>query len=316
VVNATRNRRRQLAGTLRRTAGPVIVVDNASDDGTPEYVEEAFPGTTVIRLSHNAGAAARNLGVQAARTPFVAFADDDSYWLPGSLETAARTLREHPQVGLVTARVLVGPQARLDPVSAAMASAPLGVPDGCPGPAVLGFLSCAAVVRRRAYLDVGGFNPALHVYGEEALLALDLAAAGWRLAYVPALGVRHLPAQGGRDVRARSRMEIRNRLLTALLRRPAGVVGRSVADALRTPAGRGALLDAARMAPWALRHRRALPPEVEAARALLDRLAERDTGTSRRPAPSVAGPADHVPLPTGGPAGSADDQLTAGRRRR
>jgi hypothetical protein len=49
---------------------------------------------------------------------------------------------------------------------------------------VLGFLACAAVLRREAFRQVGGFNPALHMYGEEDLLAMDLAAAGWRLSYV------------------------------------------------------------------------------------------------------------------------------------
>ncbi len=246
VVIATHNRRDRLAETLSRHTAPVILVDNASDDGTPEYVEQRFPSINVIRLPRNAGAAARNVGVQHARTPFVAFADDDSYWRSGSLDHAADMLRSHPRTGLLSARVLVGPAAHLDPISAAMSDAPLGVPAGSPGPAVLGFLSCAAVFRRRAFLQVGGFHPALHIYGEEALLALDLAAAGWNLAYVSSLTVHHLPQPGGRDNRARVRMESRNRLLTALLRRPVGVVARTAAQAARDPAGRRALLDVGR----------------------------------------------------------------------
>jgi N-acetylglucosaminyl-diphospho-decaprenol L-rhamnosyltransferase len=281
VVIATRNRRDRLAETVCRHIAPVILIDNASDDGTPEYVERRFPSVTVIRLTHNAGAAARNVGVQQARTPFVAFADDDSYWRCGSLDRAAEVLRSHPRTGLLSARVLVGPSARLDPISAAMSDAPLGVPAGHPGPAILGFLSCAAVVRRHAFLQVGGFHPALHVYGEEALLALDLAAAGWNLAYVPSLTVHHLPQPGGRDNWARVRMESRNRLLTALLRRPAGVVARTAAQAVRDPAGRRALLDAGRALPWALQQRRRLPPDVEAACARLD-----DTSAT----PSAAAP--------------------------
>ena len=71
------------------------------------------------------------------------------------------------------------------------------------GPAVLGFLACAVVVRRDAFLAAGGFQPRLHVYGEEALLAMDLAAAGWLLSYAPELTVRHLPRPAGRDSGAR-----------------------------------------------------------------------------------------------------------------
>jgi GT2 family glycosyltransferase len=261
VVVATRNRRERLMETLPRHAASVIVVDNGSDDGTPDAVEEAFPHVTVLRLGANRGAAARNSGVALAGTPFVAFADDDSYWAPGSLRTAAELLHAHPETALLTGQVLVGPEARVDPISAAMASAPLGAPPGGPGPHVLGFLACAAVVRRSAYVTAGGFAPELLVYGEEALLAMDLVAAGWQLAYTPALTVRHLPRPDGRDPVGRRRMEARNRLLTALLRRPPGEISRALAAAWRTD--RRSVRDAVRLVPWAVRNRRPVPPAVE-----------------------------------------------------
>jgi GT2 family glycosyltransferase len=263
VVVATRNRRDRLLETLPRHAATVILVDNGSDDGGPDAIEAAFPQIDVIRLGQNRGAAARNTGVDRARTPYVAFADDDSYWAPGSLAHAAKLMRTHDRVALLTAQVLVGPDARPDPISAAMAAAPLGVPDDAPGPSVLGFLACAAVVRRDAFLAAGGFQPRLHVYGEEALLAMDLAAAGGLLSYTPELTVRHLPLPSGRDNRARRRIEARNRVLTALLRRPGDVVAGAVAAAWRED--RGGVWDAARMLPWALRERRRLPDEVERA---------------------------------------------------
>jgi GT2 family glycosyltransferase len=254
--------------TLPRHAAPVILVDNGSDDGGPDAVADAFPFVTVIRLGENRGAAARNVGVELARTPYVAFADDDSYWAPGSLRQAAKLMRTHERLGLLSAQVLVGAEARLDPTSAFMAMAPLGVPADAPGPSVLGFLACAVVVRREAFLAVGGFERVLHVYGEEALLAMDLAAAGWRLSYAPALTVRHLPQPAGRDVGARCRVEARNRVLTAVLRRPPRVVARVAVDAWRS-SGAG-VADAARLLPWALRHRRPLPPDVEAALSVLE----------------------------------------------
>jgi N-acetylglucosaminyl-diphospho-decaprenol L-rhamnosyltransferase len=268
VVVATRNRRDRLMETLPRHAAPVILVDNGSDDGSPDAVAAAFPRVAVVRLGENRGAAARNVGVELARTPFVAFADDDSHWAPGSLRQAAKLLRAYDRVGLLSALVLVGRQARVDPVSAAMAAAPLGTPADAPGPSVLGFLACAVVVRRDAFLTVGGFEPRLHVYGEEALLAMDLAAAGWRLAYAPALTVRHLPLPDGRDSGARRRIEARNRVLTALLRRPPRVVARTAIAAWRDD--RAGVADAARLLPWALRRRHRLPPDVEAALSLLD----------------------------------------------
>ncbi|WP_051167539.1 glycosyltransferase family 2 protein [Actinoplanes sp. N902-109] len=264
VVVATRNRRERLRETLPRHAAPVILVDNGSDDGGPDD----HPGVDVVRLGANRGAAARNAGVQRATTPFVAFADDDSWWEPGSLARAAALLRAYPATGLVSARVLVGPQQREDPICAALAEARFGVPDDAPGPAILGFLACAVMVRREAFLAAGGFHPMLHVYGEEALLAMDLAAAGQRLAYVPELTVRHMPLPAGRDNTARRRREVRNRVLTALLRRPPAVIRATCAAAWRED--RGGVRDALALLPEVLRQRRTLPRDVERDLRLLD----------------------------------------------
>lgn len=257
VVVATRNRADRLRETFPHHRAPVILVDNASD-GTPPV----FEGVDLVRLPDNRGAAARNVGVRRARTPYVAFADDDSYWEPGSLARAASLLDRRPRAALLTGRVLVGTDGRLDPVSAAMVESPLGTPPGAVGPSVLGFLACAVVVRRDAFLAVGGFQPRLFVYGEEALLAMDLAAAGHELSYVDDLVVRHLPQPSGRDNGARARIEVRNRVLTAMLRRPPAVVARTLVTAVRAnPRGTA---DALRQSGWAWRNRRPLPPRVEA----------------------------------------------------
>ena len=82
VVIATRNRRPELLRTLGRLRDlperpPVIVVDNASADDSPAAVRDRFPAVTLRVLPRNAGAAARNVGVALAATPYVAFSDDD-----------------------------------------------------------------------------------------------------------------------------------------------------------------------------------------------------------------------------------------------
>ncbi|TDB98778.1 glycosyltransferase family 2 protein [Actinomadura sp. 7K534] len=267
VLVATRDRAPELRRSLARHTAPVIVADNASSDGTAAVAEAA--GAAVLRLPRNLGAAARTVAARHAATRYVAFADDDSWWAPGALDRAAEIFEAHPRTALLAARVLVGADERLEPVSAEMARAPLGRPDGLPGPAVLGFLACSAVVRRDAFLDAGGFSEVLHFAGEEELLALDLAAAGWGLAYVPELVVHHHPSAAGRDPAARRRREARNRLLTAWLRRPLPVVARAARSALGTRDGRAGLADAARVLPAVAFARRPVPPAVEAARARL-----------------------------------------------
>jgi hypothetical protein len=94
-----------------------------------------------------------------------------------------------------------------------MAAAHLGRAPDLPGPSILGFLACAVVVRRSAFLAVGGFDDVVFFGGEERV-APDLAAAGWGLAYVPDLVVHHHPSSD-RDVRARVAREVRNRVLVA-----------------------------------------------------------------------------------------------------
>jgi GT2 family glycosyltransferase len=272
VVIATRNRRQELIGTLRRLhelvpAPPVVVVDNGSTDGTAHAVCRQFSGTVVLALPRNYGASARNLGVVTARTPYVAFSDDDSWWSPGALQRAAAVLDSHPRLGLVAARTLVGPAERPDPVTPLMAHSPLPHSAGAPGPSVLGFLACSAVLRRRAFCEVGGFSSLLFFVGEERLLCYDLAAAGWDRAYLHDVVAIHHPSACRPEPQRRRVAELRNDLLTAVLRRPRPVVAAAAMTLARhsvhDAAARTALREALVRLPAALRHRAVLPPAVE-----------------------------------------------------
>src|SRR4051794_29131896 len=152
VVIATRNRRASLLVTLERLAAlperpPVVVVDNASTDGTVHAVRREFPATEVLSLTENRGAAARTVGVRHVRTRYVAFSDDDSWWAPGMLTHAPEILAASPGVGLPAAGVLGGPEEREAPACAQGADSPLRVRRALPGPPVLGFIACGAVAR-------------------------------------------------------------------------------------------------------------------------------------------------------------------------
>ena len=271
VVIATRNRRPELQRTLGRLAGlperpPVVVVDNGSRDGTAAMVRRDFPGTELIRLRRNRGACARNLGVRRARTPFVALTDDDSWWAPGALTRAAAVLAASPPVGLVAACILVGPGLEPDPANALMAASPLPSA-GLPGPRVLGFLGCGAVVRRDAFLAAGGFSRLLFIGGEEQLLAYDLGRHGWAACYRPDVVAHHHPS-AVRDPAGRRCQLARNRVLVAWLRRPVGCAlaesGRLAQRAAGDRSAARALGGLAVRLPLALAGRR-LPPDVEAA---------------------------------------------------
>jgi GT2 family glycosyltransferase len=270
VVVMTRDRWPDLQKSLPRHEAPVTVVDNGSSDGTPDLVRQHFPDIEVIELGSNHGSVARNIGVARARTPYVAFADDDSWWAPGALASAADLLDRHPRLAVLAGRILVGDAEQPDPVCGLMADSPLGTAEDLPGPSVLGFLACGAVVRRDAYLAAGGFDDVVFFMGEEERLALDLATLGWGLAYVDHVVAHHHPSPS-RDTVERAARAARNRLLTTLMRRPWPVVLRAVAEDLRDGrAGRMAVRQATARLPRALTRRRVVPPHVEAARLLLD----------------------------------------------
>lgn len=133
---------------------PVIVVDNASHDDTATRIVRHFGDVQVVRCTRNLGAAGRNAGVAQVTTPYVAFCDDDTWWAPGALQRAAALLQSHPRLAAVAARVLVGPEQRLDPTCERMADSPLPG-DGLPGPRLIAFMA-GAVVMRTAYREVGG----------------------------------------------------------------------------------------------------------------------------------------------------------------
>nr|WP_260710593.1 glycosyltransferase [Dactylosporangium aurantiacum] len=244
-------------------------------------------------LRRNAGAVARNHGVAAAGTPYVAFADDDSWWAPGALDRAAAHLDAAPRLALLAARTLVGPRERLDPMAAFMATGPLGEAADLPGPSVLGFLACAAVVRRADFLAVGGFDPVVFFMGEEARVALDLRVAGRGLAYCDDVVAHHHPAPGNGRAGKRA-LAARNAALTAWMRRPLAVAAQlsaALLGAARTdPAARRAAAGLAARLPAALARRRPVPADVEdelAALAAGERAAGYSTaGRTEEPARS------------------------------
>lgn len=252
----------------------VVVVDNASEDGTVEALAARFPEVDVLPVGRNLGASGRNLGVQVVDTPYVAFCDDDTWWEPGSIGRAADLLDRHTDLAVVTARIVVEPDHTDDPICEEMATSPLPAVEDRPGHPILSFLAGASVVRRCAFLDVGGFEPKFFFGGEEELLAADLASAGWALAYVPELLVHHR-ASPARDPSAYRRRGIRNTLWFTWLRRPLpSAVGRTLAQLRRLPADRvavGGVLDALAGLPWVMARRRRVPPEVERGLRLLDR---------------------------------------------
>lgn len=183
------------------TAGlPVVVVD----DGSAVPVRAA--GARVVRHEEARGpAAARNAGLRAATTPFVAFLDSDCVPRPGWL-ARLRPHLEDPRLALVAPRIVAldaGASwfAAYEAVAGALDMGAHPAPVR-PASAVSYVPSAALLVRREALGS--GFDEAMRV-AEDVDLVWRLAAAGWRLRYEPAAEVAHdHPATTGEWLRRRA----------------------------------------------------------------------------------------------------------------
>ena len=84
----------------------VVLVDNASHDGTAEAVAEAFPKTQVVTLATNVGVAARNAGLRRANGRLRMFLDSDARLTAGALPELVGHLDANPHIGLVGLRLV------------------------------------------------------------------------------------------------------------------------------------------------------------------------------------------------------------------
>jgi GT2 family glycosyltransferase len=276
VVVLTYNRAAQVLGTLARLAAlpdriRIIVVDNASTDGTAERIAASFPFVELVVAPDNLGAAGRNLGVARVKTEYVAFCDDDTWWSPGSLSHAVAILDAAARVAVLNARVVVGEHGQTDDTCERMRDSPLSN-EGLPGPALIGYMAGACVFRTEAFREAGGYEPKLFIGGEETLVSLDVLCAGHEIVYIDALVLHHHPSPL-RDSALRRRLLARNAAWVAWLRLPLGEALRATRNALRVMrAERSLRRDLPSLIAgiaWVLARRRVIPARVREMRRMV-----------------------------------------------
>ena len=251
---------------------PVIAVDNASTDGTVAKLSQRH-GVEVVTLSTNIGAAGRNAGLDRAHTPYVIFCDDDGWWERDGLDRAVELFEKYPALAVINAKILVRDEARLDPISAEMADSPLENRSGVPGAVLMSFMAGAVIVRREAYHQVGGYDPAFFLGGEEETLAVKLVRCGWEMRYVPSVVMHHHPSVANAPyLRAYG---MRNTLWNAWLHRRLRSAIRwtlfTLADTPKNDDWMRGLAMTLGGAGWVLRRRRPISAELDAMLSVLDR---------------------------------------------
>ncbi len=185
----------------------VIVVDNGSDDGSPEMALREFPENPAFRLrlirnQVNVGfCAGNNQGFRASDSEFVALLNNDAEAEPDWLAALVRAFEGRPEIGMAASKILVHEDPRRidkaghliypDGQNRGRGSGELDTgqydrieevlwPDGC------------AAMYRRAMLDhIGGFDEDFFAYADDAELGLRARIAGWKCLYMPGARVRH-----------------------------------------------------------------------------------------------------------------------------
>jgi len=212
VVIPNFNGARWLPGVLEsvatQTAPPaeVLVVDDASTDGSLALLAERFPDVRVLARGANGGfARAANTGIAAVSADAVALVNTDVVLAPDWLERAAAALAAAPRAAAVATKLVdlreptllydAGDVLRRDGAceqrgrferDGGRYDAPGEVFSACAG---------AALYRRSAVLEAGGFEERFGTYLEDVDLGLRLRMAGWRCRWEPRAVARH--AGGG-----------------------------------------------------------------------------------------------------------------------
>jgi len=209
IVNT--NSRELLLACLESLApveAEIVVLDNASEDGSAAAVRERFPHVRVIEQEHRAGFGSNhNTIIRATTGRYVYVLNEDTTANDWSFERITEYLDAHPQVAALGPR-LVYPDGRLQdsawrfptPLVSTMGLATLGQlgvkqSKGASVRPVDWVMGAALVLRREALDQVGLFDEDFFLYSEEVDLQARLRQAGWETHYFPELTVVHHESQ-------------------------------------------------------------------------------------------------------------------------
>jgi GT2 family glycosyltransferase len=191
----------------------IIVVDNASTDGSVEMVRSEFPQVTLIANPENRGfTGGNNQGIAAAQGRYVLLLNPDAEALDNAPAALTRFMDAHPDVGLIGPQLLfpdgqVQSSRRRFPTLATLLFESTWLEPLAPRSLLRRYylldqpddatldvdwvMGAAMLVRREAIDQVGVFDEGFFMYSEEVDWCRRIKAAGWRVVYHPSVQVVH-----------------------------------------------------------------------------------------------------------------------------
>lgn len=185
VVVGTKNRLPQLTCLLESLVGhidtphEILVVDAGSTDGTREYVRTVRGVRLIDDLVPRGQAQDLNTVFRTLASDFVCWLSDDNIARPGMLDTAARILREHADIGMVGLKVrdISGPHAKEPYIGGIWPTGVLNVNQG--------------MIRRSVLHGVGYFDEAFRDYGVDPDLTTKVLVAGLKVVFTKDVAILH-----------------------------------------------------------------------------------------------------------------------------
>lgn len=180
---------------LAREEFEILLVDNASPDGTADAVAQHHSDVRLFPLRQNRGPCAKNIALKEATGKYVVFLDDDSFPLPRATARMMHHFDHDPQLGAAVFTITL----------------PDGSRECSAYPDV--FIGCGTGFRREALKQVGGLPEDFFMQAEEYDLSLRLLDAGWRVRTFDDLHVTHLKTPGARYSERVTQLDVKNNLV-------------------------------------------------------------------------------------------------------
>lgn len=180
----------------------IIIIDNASTDGSPDQIAETYPNIKLIRSEHNLGfGGGNNLAAQHAQGKYLAFLNPDTTVEPDWLPELVSTLEQHPEAGIATTKLLVMEEPHpINTTGNYMHITGLGYLRGWQEPStaypepgeIFAMSGAAFMMPRTLFEEIGGFDEIFYpAYVEDIDLSWRVWLAGYRVRYVPDAIVYH-----------------------------------------------------------------------------------------------------------------------------